>query len=187
MDIRTLRIALQVRDMEEAREFYREVLGCLPGRSDGSSVDFVLYGHQITCHLDSQPTARGVPNTHWGVQLTAAEWGAIVERLKRHGVGFVIEPRLACFERAPGERASLHFLDPCGNAFEFKSMRTLAGHGWPEDPWKATGAKTLCFILATAALCWMLLQARKSTDEVNQSYFPAQLPPACAVASSCVP
>jgi extradiol dioxygenase family protein len=200
MDIRPLRMALQVRDIEEARNFYREVLGCLPGRSDGSSIDFILYGHQITCHLNSRlgkqerneciyrPTVRGVPNPYLGVGLTIVEWDAIVERLRKRSVKFVIEPHLACFEGAADEGASVYFLDPSGNGFEFKSIHTVVEPVWRENRRKATGAKTLWPILAAAVFCWILLQAKKSADEVYQRYFSGPpMPPACANSRACVP
>ena len=38
-------VAVSVYDLEEARKFYREVLGCGEGRSDVNWTDFDLYGH----------------------------------------------------------------------------------------------------------------------------------------------
>ena len=36
-------IAVQVRDIAEARGFYKDILGCSEGRSDTDWVDFNLY------------------------------------------------------------------------------------------------------------------------------------------------
>jgi uncharacterized protein len=193
-------MALQVRDLEEARIFYGEVLGCRPGRSDATSIDFILHGHQITCHLNPQlgeqeqydgicwRTVRGVPNPHLGVGLAIVEWDAIVERLKKRSVKCVIEPHLACFGRAPGEKASVYFLDPSGNVCEFKAIHTIVEPASRGNRWKATGAKTLWHLLAAAAFCWILLQAKKSADEVYQRYFSGPpMPSVCANVQSCVP
>ena len=45
-------IAVPVRDIAEAREFYTRVLGCSEGRSSEEWIDLNLYGHQYVVHLD---------------------------------------------------------------------------------------------------------------------------------------
>lgn len=132
-------IAVQVRDIAEARQFYRDLLGCSEGRSDSSWVDFNLYGHQFVCHLN--PTlgkagtltshynpvdGQGVPVPHCGVVLEMTEWQALAERVTRHGVKFVVEPYTR-FKDQPGEQATMFFLDPTGNALEFKAFKDIAG------------------------------------------------------------
>ena len=131
-------IAVQVRNIEEARQFYGGVLGCGEGRSSPEWVDFNLYGHQFVCHLNSSlgddgriashynpVDGHGVPVPHCGVVLEMPEWQFLAERLKRHGVSFVIEPHIR-FEGQPGEQATMFLLDPTGNALEFKSFRNIA-------------------------------------------------------------
>jgi extradiol dioxygenase family protein len=49
-------VAVPVYDLEEARKFYREVVGCGEGRSDVNWTDFDLYGHQFVIHLKPRPT-----------------------------------------------------------------------------------------------------------------------------------
>ena len=132
-------VAVQVRDIDEARRFYRDVLGCGEGRSDETWVDFDLYGHQFVCHLnpDLGGTGRigshhntvdghGVPVPHYGVVLTMDAWLALAERLKARQVRFLIEPYVR-FRGQPGEQATMFLLDPSGNALEFKSFRDIAG------------------------------------------------------------
>src|SRR5689334_5204679 len=44
-------IAFPVDDLEAARRFYGEVLGCPEGRSaPGEWIDFDLFGHQVVAH-----------------------------------------------------------------------------------------------------------------------------------------
>jgi len=130
-------VALQVRDIAEARRFYSGVLGCGEGRSAPEWVDFNLYGHQLVCHLNPSlgPKGRlgshfnpvdghGVPVPHCGVVLEQAQWDELAARLKRHEVEWVIEP-CTRFAGAPGEQSTLFILDPSGNALEFKSFRDL--------------------------------------------------------------
>jgi extradiol dioxygenase family protein len=49
------------------------------------------------------------------------EWKALAARLEQAGVEFVIAPTVR-FEGQAGEQATMFFLDPAGNALEFKAM-----------------------------------------------------------------
>ncbi len=131
-------VAVQVRDIEEARRFYGGVLGCPEGRSDSLWVDFDLFGHQFVCHLNpnlgksgtlashTNPVDRhGVPVPHCGVVLRMQDWEALAERLKADGLEFVVEPHIR-FKGEPGEQATMFLLDPSGNALEFKAFKDLS-------------------------------------------------------------
>jgi extradiol dioxygenase family protein len=130
-------IAVQVRDIAEARGFYGNVLGCSEGRSSAQWVDFNLYGHQFVCHLNpslgcsgklashfNPVDGQGVPVPHCGVVLRPAQWAALAERVQRHGVEFVIEPYTR-FKGQTGEQSTMFFLDPTGNALEFKAFQNI--------------------------------------------------------------
>jgi extradiol dioxygenase family protein len=131
-------VAVQVRDIAEARNFYRNLLGCAEGRSDSSWVDFNLYGHQFVCHLNPTlgPSGKiashcnpvdghGVPVPHFGVVLETGVWRELAERLKREHVEFLVEPYTR-FKGQPGEQSTMFLFDPSGNALEFKSFRDIA-------------------------------------------------------------
>jgi len=131
-------IAVQVRDIDEARRFYRDILGCSEGRSSAQWVDFNLYGHQFVCHLNpnlgrdgklashfNPVDGQGVPVPHCGVVLTPKQWSDLAERVRRHGVDFVIEPYTR-FKGQTGEQSTMFFLDPTGNALEFKAFENIA-------------------------------------------------------------
>lgn len=119
-----------VDDLEAARRFYGELLGCSEGRSAATWVDFDLFGHQIVAHLGAVATsevvnpvdAQEVPVPHFGVVLGWPAFSALAERLRSSGVEFVIEPTVR-FEGEPGEQATMFFRDPAGNALEFKAFR----------------------------------------------------------------
>ena len=130
-------VAVQVRDIDEARRFYGGTLGCPEGRSADDWVDFDLFGHQFVCHLNphlgrsgrlsslfNTVDGHGVPVPHCGVVLEAAEWAKLAERLRHHEVEWVIEP-CTRFAGTPGEQSTLFILDPTGNALEFKSFRNI--------------------------------------------------------------
>ncbi|MGN6669667.1 MAG: VOC family protein, partial [Trinickia sp.] len=125
--------AFPVHSIEEARAFYGGLLGCAEGRSAPDWVDFNLYGHQIVAHLAPGETGatatnavdgHGVPVRHFGAILTMSQWAALAEKLKAAGVEFVIEPYIR-FKGEPGEQATMFFLDPSGNALEFKAFADL--------------------------------------------------------------
>jgi len=126
-------IAFPVDDLAAARHFYGEVLGCPEGRSSDKWIDFNLFGHQIVAHLVEGAKARAgdnpvdghdVPVPHFGVVLDPQDWQALALRLKASGVSFVIEPYTR-FKGETGEQSTMFFLDPAGNALEFKAFGDL--------------------------------------------------------------
>lgn len=130
MSLRPFHLAFPVDDLAAARLFYGELLQCPEGRSAEDWVDFNLYGHQIVAHLAPGAIRAGasnavdgedVPVPHFGIVLPINEWKALAERLVEAGTNFVIPPTVR-FEGQPGEQATMFFLDPAGNALEFKAM-----------------------------------------------------------------
>ena len=55
--IRPFHLAFPVHDLDAARHFYGEVLGCAEGRSADRWIDFDFFGHQIVAHLDAERRA----------------------------------------------------------------------------------------------------------------------------------
>jgi extradiol dioxygenase family protein len=126
-------LAIPVNDLQQARSFYGDLLGCEQGRSSDHWIDWNLYGHQLVTHLVAQmPSApahnevdqHAVPVPHFGVVLPMDEWHALAERLTAAGVAFVVEPYIR-FKGQVGEQATMFFLDPAGNALEFKAFASL--------------------------------------------------------------
>ncbi len=127
-------LAFPVSDLDAAREFYSGTLGCEEGRSSECWIDFNLFGHQIVTHLSeggagvtatNNVDADHVPVPHFGIILPMDEWKALADKLKGRGVEFVIEPKIR-FEGEIGEQATMFFLDPSGNALEFKGFKDLS-------------------------------------------------------------
>lgn len=129
-------LAVEVRDITEARVFYGELLNCPEGRSDASWVDFNFFGHQLVCHQShSYPAIRpesssnpvdkhSVPVPHFGVVLEMNQWRALACDLEKAEITFIIAPHIR-FEGQPGEQATMFFLDPSGNPLEFKAFRDI--------------------------------------------------------------
>ena len=64
---------------------------------------------------------ENVPVRHFGVILDLAAWRILADRLEAAGVDFILPPQVR-FQGQPGEQATLFFLDPSGNALEFKAF-----------------------------------------------------------------
>ncbi len=127
-------IAIPVHNLEECRKFYRDILNCEEGRSSDHWVDFNLFGHQLLIHYKPKSETKdlhhnpvdghNVPVPHYGVVLPWDTFTSFAEELKNKGVEFIIEPYIR-FEGQAGEQATMFFLDPAGNALEFKAFKDV--------------------------------------------------------------
>jgi len=123
-------LAFPVHDLAAARRFYGELLGCAEGRSADTWVDFDFYGHQVVAHLAPEEAGHqhtsavdgdAVPVRHFGVILGVEEWQALAGKLQAAGTRFIVEPHVR-FRGEVGEQSTMFFLDPSGNALEFKAF-----------------------------------------------------------------
>ena len=127
--MRPFHLAFPVDNLEITREFYTKILGCKEGRSSDRWIDFDMYGHQVVAHLvdsvDSVETnpvdGDDVPASHFGVILESEQWTKLSKNLRDSNIEFIIEPHTR-FRGEPGEQSTMFFLDPCGNALEFKAF-----------------------------------------------------------------
>lgn len=128
-------LAVPVSNLEEARKFYRDTLGCEEGRSSDHWVDFNFFGHQFVIHYkdlaekdksgSSNPVdGKDVPIPHFGVVLEWDTFQAFAEDLKNKNISFIIEPYIR-FKGKVGEQATMFFKDPSGNALEFKAFKDM--------------------------------------------------------------
>jgi len=126
-------VAIPVHNLDECRTFYREVLECEEGRSADHWVDFNLFGHQLVIHykpkseedLHTNPVdGKNVPVPHYGVVLPWDTFQSFSKKLQEKGVQFVIEPYIR-FKGEVGEQVTMFFLDPAGNALEFKAFKDM--------------------------------------------------------------
>jgi extradiol dioxygenase family protein len=124
-------LAVPVSDIAVADKFYGEVLGLQRGRSAQRWIDWNLEGHQLVTHQVDGYTApvvgtnpvdgHDVPVPHFGLVLAIEQFQALAERLTGAGVEFVIAPHVR-FPGEAGEQLTMFFLDPSGNALEFKAL-----------------------------------------------------------------
>ena len=115
-------LAFPVTDIDQAKRFYVDGLGCELGRESASAVTLGLGGHQLLGHLTKQPIdpQKGIYPQHFGLVFTAEEdWQALVDRARSKGLTFYQEPR----HRYPGtkiEHRTVFLEDPFHNLLEFK-------------------------------------------------------------------
>lgn len=135
MSLQPFHLAIPVYDLAAARQFYGEIFGLEEGRSSEHWVDFNFYGHQLVIHEHPKTAyqeqantnavdGHDVPVPHFGVVLTWEQWEALAKRLRSFNTHFVIEPYIR-FQGQVGEQATMFFLDPCGNALEFKAFKDM--------------------------------------------------------------
>ena len=137
MSLTPFHVAVAVRDIDEARDFYGKKMGLPEGRSSEQWIDFNMFGHQFVVHLNpgigksgqissvSNPVdGHGVPVPHCGVVMNFDDWKAFSERVRGFIDEFIIEPYIR-FEGEPGEQGTMFFRDPSGNALEFKAFRNI--------------------------------------------------------------
>lgn len=134
-NIQPFHLAIPVSDLKKSREFYGTFLGFEEGRSSDSWIDWNCFGHQLVTHLNPNKKSgvevvnpvdgHGVPVPHFGVVLSWDDWHKFADKLKAAQVKFVIEPYVR-FRGKTGEQATMFFMDPSGNALEFKAFKDIS-------------------------------------------------------------
>ena len=127
--MRPFHLAFPVIDLKSTKSFYVDILKCEIGRSSESWIDFNMFGHQVVAHLvdkNDHPASNNVdgddvPASHFGVVLTMSQWEELKNHLLEQQIKFIIEPKIR-FKGQVGEQATMFFLDPSGNALEFKAF-----------------------------------------------------------------
>lgn len=124
--------AFNVTDLDQACDFYSNVLGCKQGRRSETWVDYNFFGHQLSLHI-GKPFAVAdtgivdniaVPMPHFGAVLQQKDWQQLADRLKSIDFEFVITPRIR-FAGEKGEQHTMFFYDPFGNPIEIKGFADL--------------------------------------------------------------
>jgi len=124
-------LSYTVSDLDSARNFYGDLLGCQEGRSTKTWVDFDFFGNQLSLHLGevvkrsktaSKVDNISVPMPHFGCILDWDSFHDLADKLKIAGVIFIIEPT-SRFKDKAGEQVTMFFEDPFQNAIEFKTYK----------------------------------------------------------------
>jgi extradiol dioxygenase family protein len=124
-------LSIPVDDLERAKAFYVDTLGCTVGREKQGRFDINFFGHHIVAHHSPREASRDngtidsdgdvAPLRHFGVILPLDEWKRMEKRLTERNVTFSLSPRLS-FAGKPAEQHIMMLPDGCGNIVEFKSQ-----------------------------------------------------------------
>mgnify|MGYP000080978183 CR=1 FL=1 len=125
-----LHLAIPVGDLNLAKKFYCDVLGCKTGNSEeGLWVDIDFWGNELTLHQSEEriPQVRhnvdmgAVVVPHFGIHLPESEFQALVKRIEAAGIPYLDKP----YRRFVGnkyEQETFFVEDPNGNVLEMKTM-----------------------------------------------------------------
>ena len=124
-------LSVPVDDLERAKAFYLDTLGCASGRETRGRFDVNFFGHHIVAHLapdqagknDGEIPSDGAtsPLRHFGVVLEPEDWEKMKERLEEAAVEWVLTPRVS-FAGKPAEQRIMQCSDGAGNVVEFKGQ-----------------------------------------------------------------
>lgn len=127
-------LAIPVHDLDEAKCFYRDVLGAKEGRRTSNFIDFNFYGHHLVLHQAPRDDSRmfntfrsefhgeTVQVPHFGMNLDWDAWHELAALIKSRRYEFFDPPHIR-MRGMPGEHATMFVVDPSGNALEFKAFR----------------------------------------------------------------
>ena len=115
-------LAFPVDNLNAAKTFYVDGLGCVLGRSSAHSLILNFMGNQLVAQLTNEEIApqKSIYPRHFGLIFsTMEEWQQILRRCQDKKLKFRIEPK----HRHPGEITEHHTFfieDPANNLLEFK-------------------------------------------------------------------
>ncbi len=123
-------LAILAGDLNEARAFYCDLLGCESGNSEeGRWIDINLGGNELTIHQSKSTSHRerhdvdmgDVCVPHFGIHLPEEEFQALKKRIEANGLEYFDKP----YRRFIGtefEQETFFIEDPNGNILELKTM-----------------------------------------------------------------
>jgi extradiol dioxygenase family protein len=118
-------LAIPINDIDKAKFFYCQQLGCELGRETSKALILNFYGHQVVAHITDEPLVRqkSIYPRHFGIVfLVESDWQDLVRRVEDHNIPFHLSPK----ERFVGElteHRTFFLEDPFYNYLEFKYYR----------------------------------------------------------------
>ena len=126
-------LAVPCGDLEIAKKFYSETLGCRLDNSAQEWADVDFWGNELTLHasehkLDSERHDVDMGNVsvpHFGVHLSRKDFNSLKQRLKDNGTKYYDEPYLR-FKGTKYEQETFFVKDPNENILEIKTLTANA-------------------------------------------------------------
>ncbi|WP_057831391.1 VOC family protein [Colwellia sp. TT2012] len=123
-------LAIPAGDLNLAKNFYCNVLGCKSGNSEKQRwLDIDFWGNELTLHQseESLPKVRhdvdmgAVLVPHFGIHLPEREFQALKARIEAAGLVYLDQPYRR-FIDSEYEQETFFIADPNGNVLEIKTM-----------------------------------------------------------------
>ncbi len=121
-------LSIPCRNLEEAREYYVERLGCKLARRYDDRITLDFFGDQVVCHLaPEQIDLKAAPYPkHFGITFRKrADFDSVLTRLKYQGLELLVELNNR-FEGRREEHMTFMIADPSNNVIEFKCYQDHA-------------------------------------------------------------
>jgi uncharacterized protein len=118
-------LAFPIGDLDQAKKFYAEGLGCEIGRETANSIIFNMQGHQLVAHVTKEALMpqKGIYPRHFGLIFSdQSDWEALLKHAKDRRLPFYQEAKLR-YEGLPLEHRTFFLEDPFHNLLEFKFYR----------------------------------------------------------------
>jgi extradiol dioxygenase family protein len=128
-------LAFPITDIAQAKAYYVDGLGCIPGRENRQALILNLYAHQLVAHTTKEPLTpqRGIYPRHFGLIFTVEnDWEELLQKAQSRQLLFYEEAKDR-FVGTPLEHRTFFLEDPFYNLMEFKYYRhSEAIFGSPE-------------------------------------------------------
>ena len=121
-DFPIFHLAIPIQNIEQAREFYAQGLGCQVGRSSEKAIIFNFCGHQLVAHLveEELPRQKGIYPRHFGLVFAQkSDWSNLWQKIQAQGLN-IYQPARTRFLGEVTEHSTFFLSDPFGNLLEFK-------------------------------------------------------------------
>ena len=114
-------LSLPVKDLEETRSFYCDILKGIQEKTTTNWFNVNLKGHQLTFHwLPDEVIAN--KHLHWGLIISWEDFHTIFDDLNRHQVPFILMPDYQ-ETGSLAERVKMVFTDPSNYLIECKAYK----------------------------------------------------------------
>lgn len=125
MDKIIFHLAFPITDINQAKSYYVDGLGCILGRENRHALILNLYGHQLVGHIIKEPLTpqRGIYPRHFGLIFThESDWEELRQKALSRHLTFR-EDAKDRFVGSPLEHRTFFLEDPFYNLMEFKYYR----------------------------------------------------------------
>ena len=124
-------LAIPCGDLELAKKFYSETLGCRLDNSAQEWADVDFWGNELTLHKTETKLPRErhdvdmgkVPVPHFGVHLSPEVFKKIKNNIEQHDKINYLDNPYTRFKGQKEEQETFFIEDPHGNVLELKTMK----------------------------------------------------------------